>query len=208
MSRFEDEARREISQSDAYKRWMKARIDAIHHKVSAADVLRENGVQLRYGGSRPEQVFCPFHGNTRTMAARYHPEEGTSRAGIWCFGCNKRFDAITLWKQFHGFEGSFGSLLRSIERAYGLEPPESPPEIGPEEAGEDEELVQLFEACERRLRGSRRAFDMPTFLAVSSLLERVYFEVERGAVQPAPAKAILRKVLEGVGAKERECPGG
>ena len=207
-SRFEDEARKELGQADQHSRWMKARVEALHNKVSAADVLAENGIRLRYGGARPEQVFCPFHGNTRTMAARYHPEEGTSRAGIWCFGCNKRFDAITLWREFHSFEGSFGSLLRSMERAYGLEVPEAPPEGVIEEAAEDYELAQLFEACEHRLKGSRKAFQMDGFLTVSSLLERLYFRVEKGTIVLSEAKQILRKMLEKIGAKERECPEG
>lgn len=208
MSRFEDEARKELGQSDAYRRWIRARVDAIHQRLSAADVLAENGLRLRYGGARPEQVFCPFHGNTRTMAARYHPEEGDSKAGIWCFACNKRWDAISMWKEFKGFEGSFGSLLRSIERAYGLEPPEAPPEGAAEEAAEDYELAQLFEACEHRLRGAKKAFSMEGFLTLSSLLERLYFRVEKGSIVLSEAKAILRKVLEKVGAKERECPVG
>jgi len=208
VGRFEDEARKEIGNTDNFARWMKARVEAIHNKVSAADVLAENGIRLRYGGARAEQVFCPFHGNTRTMAARYHPEEGTSRAGIWCFGCNKRFDAITLWKEFRGFEGSFGSLLRSMERAYGLTPPEAPPEGAIEEAAEDYELGQLFDACEHRLKNAKHAFKMDSFLTVASLLDRLYFRVEKGTIVLTEAKAILRKILDKVGAKERECPVG
>lgn len=208
MSRFEDEARKELGQSDAYSRWMKARVEAVHQRISAADVLAENGLRLRYGGARPEQISCPFHGKDTHPSARYHPEAGDSRAGVWCFVCNKRWDAIGLWKEFRSFEGTFGSLLRSIERAYGLEPPEAPPEGAAEEAADDYELAQLFEACEHRLRGSKRAFTMESFLTLSSLLERLYFRVEKGTIVLSEAKLILRKVLEKVGAKERECPVG
>ena len=208
MSRFEDEARKEIEQSDGYTRWMRARVDALHHRVSAGDVLRENGVNLRYGGARPEQISCPFHGQDVNPSARYHPEEGRSKAGIWCFVCNKRWDAIGLWKQFRGFEGSFGSLLRSMERAYGLEPPEAPPESVAEEAEDDVELAQLFEVCERRLRGAKRAFTMEGYLTLCSILERLYFRVEKGGIKLTAAKAILRKALDKIGAKERECPAG
>lgn len=206
--RFENEARRELEKSESYQRWIRARIDTIHSRVSAADVLRSNGVRLRYGGSKPEQVFCPFHGNTRTMAARYHPEEGQSKAGIWCFVCNERWDVIGLWKKFHGYEGSFGGLLRSIEREYGIEPPEAPPASFEEEAAEDYELAQLFEACERRLRSAKRAFTLESFLTVSSLLEKLYFRVEKGGITLGQAKDILRKALDKIGQKERECPDG
>mgnify|MGYP000437791807 CR=1 FL=1 len=207
-SRFEQEARREVDREDGYHRWMKARINNIHHAISAGDVLLHNGVRLRYGGGRAEQIFCPFHGNTRTMAARYHPESSQSKSGVWCFACNERFDAIGLWKRFHNFEGSFGSLLRSIEKEYGIEVPEAPPESVQEEAAEDHELQQLFEVCESRLRQARRAFSLEGFLTVSTILEKLYHRVTSGSAVLGEVKGVLHRILDKIGSKERECPEG
>lgn len=207
MTRFEAEAKREVGRSEAYRQWMRGRLDAIHAAVSAYDVLQANGVRLRFGGTRPEQISCPFHGKDNHPSARYHPE-GTSRAGVWCFVCNERWDAIGLWKQFNAFEGSFGSLLRSIERAYGIEVPEVPAEVAQEEAKEDEELLQLFLVCERRLRQAKRAFTLPSYLTVSSILDKLYYRLEHGQVLLPDAKATLYRVLDKIGQKERECPDG
>ncbi len=207
-SRFEQEARREVGQSDAYRRWMRARIQSIHDHVTAADVLRQNGVRLRYGGNRPEQISCPFHGKDNHPSARYHPENGPSKAGVWCFVCNERWDAIGLWKRFQNFEGSFGSLLRSIEIAYGIEPPEKPPETFEDDVAEDYELHQLVEVCERRLRQARRAFSLDGFLTVSTVLEKLYHRLDKGTLPIPAAKATLGRILEKIGQKERECPDG
>lgn len=207
MGRFEDEARQEIAKTDAYKQWVRARVAAIHERISAADVLRQNGVRLRYGGNKPEQISCPFHGKDNRPSARFHPGEGRSPSGIWCFVCNKRWDAIGLWREFAGFEGSFGGLLRTIERAYGIDPPDAPA-LQADEPEEDVELAQLFEACERRLRNGKRAFTLDSFAVVSSVLERLYFRTEKGTIAAGEAKAILRKTLDRIGEKERACLAG
>ena len=206
-SRFEEEARREVGRSDAYRRWMRARIDGIHASLTAADVLQANRVRLRYGGQRPEQLPCPFHGRDNHPSARYHPE-GHTKAAVWCYVCNERWDAIGLWKKFHGFEGSFGSLLRSIERAYGIEIPEAPPEAAQEESKEDAELQQLIQVCERRLRQAKRAFTLESFLRVSAILEKLYHRLDHGGIFVPEAKAVLSRVLDKIGEKERLCPEG
>lgn len=207
-SRFEEEARREVGRSDAYRRWMRARIDGIHGSLTAADVLRENGVRLRFNGLRPEQLSCPFHGRDNHPSARYHPEEGHGKAGVWCFVCNERWDVIGLWKKFNNFEGSFGSLLRSIEISYGIEVPEAPPESVQEEATEDAELQQLFEVCERRLRQAKRAFSLDSFLKVAAILEKLYHRLDHGGIFIPEAKVVLYRVLDKIGEKERACPEG
>lgn len=206
-SRFEEAARQESERSGAYRRWMRARIEGIHAVLSAADVLQRNGVRLRYGGQRPEQISCPFHGKDNHPSARYHPQEGDSRAAVWCFVCNERWDAIGLWKRFTAFEGSFGSLLRTIESAYGIEVPETPPEASRAEV-EDEELTQLFEVCEKRLRQAKRVFTLKGYITVSSVLDKLYHRLEQGTLFVPEAKATLYRVLDKIGEKERACPDG
>jgi hypothetical protein len=190
---------------------MKQRTETIHSKVSAADVLQSNGVRLRYGGSRPEQISCPFHGVDTNPSARYHPEEGDGHSGVWCFVCNARWDAILLWKKFNGFEGSFGSLLRALENAYGIEVPD-PPEHSfgdfDSTSNEDMELSMLFDACEGRLRKARKAFQMMGFLTLATILERLYFRLEKGLISPLQTKQVLRQILDKIAEKERLCPEG
>ncbi len=207
-SQFENDARREVEKYLGYQQWLKTRVAAVHARISAEDILIENGVRLKYGGQRHEQISCPFHGTDTRPSARYHPAEDGGPAGVWCFVCNERWDAITLWKKFRAFEGSFGSLLRSIENAYGIEVPEAPPEVFAEEMKEDTELQQLFQACERRLKGAKRAFQLEPFLVLSVLLEKVYFRVEKGTIKREETVTLLRRILDKIGEKERLCPDG
>jgi hypothetical protein len=99
-------------------------------------------------------------------------------------------------------------LLRSIERAYGIEIPEAPPEAAQEESKEDAELQQLIQVCERRLRQAKRAFTLESFLRVSAILEKLYHRLDHGGIFVPEAKAVLYRVLDKIGEKERLCPEG
>lgn len=208
--RFEDDARREIEQQESFRRWMAERILAIHANVSAADVLSRHGIKLRYGGQRPEQLYCPFHGNTKSMAARFHPSDARRSDHIWCFVCAEQWDAITLTKKFEGYEGRFSGLLRIIERDYGLTTPEAPAVI-PGDAQDDRgvlEVQELLDVCEKRLRLARRVFEMRGHLLLGSVLDRVTHGIQEGSVTTVSANDTLRRVLDKIGEKERACPDG
>jgi len=193
-----------MADQEAVRRWMQARIETIHRTVTAQDVLRRNGVQLRYM-DREEQFSCPFHGRDTKPSARVYPDSARSPSHAWCFVCQERWDCITLWKKFEGFEGPFGRLLREIERAYGITPPEGPP---PEEAEEEEtlalaEIANLCSICERRLRASKSLFDMKGYLALGTILDRLYARLEGRQITPDKAKETIRLVLDKIGQRER-----
>ncbi len=209
MSKYEDQARREIDQQLGFRQWLADRVVVIHRTVSAVDMLRRYGVTLRYDGNRPEQMFCPFHGNSRTMAAKYHPTTPGKPDHIWCFVCQEQWDAITLWKKFEDFNGKFSALLRHIEVAYGITPPEGP-SAGAEEKDETErlEVEKLFEVCERRLKMTKRAFDMRGYVAVGAILDKLVHRLEKGSISYVDTKTVLMQVLDKIGAKERSCPDG
>ena len=208
--RFEDAARREIEQQEGFRRWMAERIVSIHANVSAADVLSRHGVRLRYNGQRPEQMYCPFHGNTRSMAARFHPATARRSDHVWCFVCHEQWDAITLTKKFEGYEGKFSGLLRLIERDYGIQTPEAPSALPEDEPDAEEALGVgvLLDVCERRLRQARRAFSMRSYLVLGSVLDKVTHGVEAGTITAPVASDTLRKVLDKIGERERSCPDG
>ena len=204
---FLGDAEREATQSLAFKRWIAMRVENIHAKVSAEDVFARNGVPLSYGGHRPEQIFCPFHGNTKTMAARFFPR-GDSPAHVWCYVCKERWDAITLWKKFADFEGPFTRLLHDIERAFGIEVPEAPArnENFEEPDDLDAELVQFYDICERRLKGAKTSFTMEGYLRIGSVLDRLAYRKEVGKITTVEARATLQQILVKIGEKERGCP--
>jgi hypothetical protein len=208
--RFEEDARREIEQQEHFRRWIAERVQTIHATVSAADVLQRHGVKLRYRGQRAEQMFCPFHGNTRTMAARFHPSDARKPDHVWCYVCQKQWDSIALTKQFEGYEGGFSGLLRLIERDYGITPPEAPSVVydeGPDQ-GDLLEVISTIDICERRLLGARSAFDMRSYLLLGSVLDKVVHGVDNQTLPLPRARDVLRNVLDKIGDRVRTCPVG
>jgi hypothetical protein len=207
-NRYEDEARREIEQQEGFRRWIAERILVIHATATAADVLRRNGVKLRYSGQRPEQMFCPFHGNSKSMAARFHPADARKPDHVWCFVCNEQWDAISLFKKFENYEGKFSGLLRHIERDYGITPPEAPTLVMDDEPDQHEllEVTDLLNVCERRLKTTRRAFEMKGYLVCGSVLDRVSHGIDAGTLPLPTARETLRRLLDKIGEKGRSCP--
>lgn len=208
---FSSEARREVEQSDTAKLWVKQRIDMIHRKVTADEVLSRNGISLRYHGQKEEQISCPFHGQDKKPSARFYPESVKGPSHVWCFVCQEKgWDCIGLWKRFTSFEGRFTGLLRDIERNYGITPPE-PPRFGSYEADEvhdeaSEEVQKFFGICERRLLGSKRCFEMRSYLTIGSALDRLAYGLNEGSVTPTKALTILQVILAKIGEKVRACP--
>lgn len=190
--------------------WIKERTAAIREAVRVADVLSENGVPLRYGGSRSEQIFCPFHPNSKSMAAKYHADgDDDHGAGVYCFVCQKRWDVVGVWREFQGMQAAkFTAVLRAMERAYNLCPPEIPSMEGYEvwdKPGEEEEarLTALLAACERRLVVGRESFDRKGYLTLGVVLDRLRARMNAGTTSPAEAKAALERVLRKIGEKCR-----
>jgi hypothetical protein len=203
---FTKETLQESAQRDAAHRWIQARVEAIRKAVTVQDVLGRHGVILRGHGDREEQISCPFHGRDNKPSCRVYPETPRGPSHAWCFVCQERWDAINLWKKFTG-ETKFTRVLGEIERAYGLLPPERPPEeVDDSLDPEIVELDMLFDVCERRLRAARDAFDMRGYLTLGSILDRLAHAVDSGSTKPSVAKPVLQRVLDKIGAKVRACP--
>ena len=210
---FEREARNEIQQGSAAHQWMKDRVEVLHHRVSAHDVLSHFGVRLRYGGNREEQISCPFHGKDNKPSARFYPESPRGSSHVWCFVCQEQWDCIKLWKRFSGFEGKFGSLLHDMERSYGIIPPEMPRGAREVQIDEEaEEVERLFEATESRLRNSLPAYKgtggMRAYLTLGSVLDRLRHARAEGKVSHKKAKDVLRQILAKVRERESSWQGG
>jgi hypothetical protein len=200
--------------SDAVRRlrweWYRQRIEQVHHRVTAYDLLRRNGISIRQSSdTRAEQVSCPFHGQDRKPSARVYPDTTDSPSHVWCYVCRKRWDVIGLQMEFSGCK--FSQALAELERGYGIVPPEMPEGVRdntdePDEAVE--EFQAIYDVCERRIRMAREAYrqlnDLQGFLQACVLLDRVYHRVTTHKIPPNKGTEVLTKALEKIGQKVRQ----
>lgn len=210
---FEGEARQETASHEAWREWTRQRIENIHQHVTTHDVLRQGGVELSQGSSDDEEQFrCPFHGVDHKPSARVYPEDGRSKSHAWCFVCQERWDVISLWRRFHGGEDkSFTRVLTEIEQEFSLTAPPMPSGAVSSSPKVDEALEafdNLYEACERRLRAAKPAYqqldDMVGYLSAGQVLDKLRHQVDKRLMTPERGKKILRQLLDRVGAKERQ----
>ena len=213
-TRHEKEAARQDYAEKARFAWMKMRVEAVHSKVTTYDVLRSNGVELKQvSDGQEEQFSCPFHGSDNKPSARVYPESHSGPSHAWCFVCQERWDAISLWRKFNGGEDkTFGQVVSEIERAYGLTTPDIPEEAIFDEQAKDEEVAlerftKLHEICESRLLEAKgayeRAEDMVGFLQAGSVLDKLAYRVDKKTVPVAKGLSVLRQVLDRIGQVER-----
>jgi hypothetical protein len=204
---YRQEAEHEDVQRKLRHVWIQQRIEAIHARVTAHDLLRRFGVKLQHSGdNRMEQFCCPFHGKDNKPSARVFPPAPNSPSHCWCFVCQERWDVIALWRKFNDATVPFTQSLAEIERDYGLKAPEMPNMGALRESARDQEteaIQDLLAACERRLRGAKADFDMRGYLTVGSVLDRLHSRVAKGTIPPATARATIRKVLDKIGEKCR-----
>ncbi len=197
----------ENASRDANLRWIQARVQAIHKNVSAHDILRRNGIQLRYSGDREEQFPCPFHGVDRHPSARVYPETVKGPSHVWCFTCHENWDVFKLWSKFTGGDSKFSRVVTEIERAFGITAPERPPTAAEMADYVDPEVIEIesiFAICESRLRASKDAFDMKAHLTVGSILDRLLYQFEHGVQSHEKTKEVLNQVLQKIAARERQ----
>jgi len=203
---YQHEAFAEHNRNLAIHQWMKERVENIHNNVSAYDVLRYHGVSLRRSESQEEQISCPFHGKDLRPSARYYPKSRNGLSCVWCFVCQEKWDAISLWKKFNG-ETKFSELLYHIEKAFGIQPPTK--EHIPDIEIEDEydalqvKVDSLLEACENRLREERDHFELKTFLKLGTILDQLHYRIEKENFPLEKAKLHLSQLLNKIGEKIR-----
>lgn len=202
------ETQNEFQRSEAYKAWVAERVENIRSRVSAHDVLRLNGIELKHSvGDKAESILCPFHSD-RSPSAKVHPQIGTSPSGVYCFTCQERWDVFDLWKKFGREDMRFTEVLLGLERAFGLMTPEMPQDAwGFVKKGPSEEEVQardLLGVCERRMRLARDNFDAKSFFALGSILDNLHQAAES---QTIPWGGIVKRaqaILEKIGSRVRE----
>ena len=203
------EVTRESGKKDSYVNWVRSRAETLVSSVTAQDVLRHFGTALNRGDDQQEQISCPFHGEDKSPSARVYPGDGTSRSGLYCWVCQKRWDIFGIYKMFHGDDQmKFGEVVRGLERAFGIVPPEmtESDDWESEDRGPSErelEVLELLETCERRLKQGKSKFTLTGFMTVGKLLDRLHFAMRSKNVEISQVEDKAKLILEKIGQKIR-----
>lgn len=204
------DALRSAERNETYREWVRQRTETLKQAVSAKDVLRYFGIQLKFSGEdHEEQISCPFHGQDKDPSARVFPASARSSSRVYCFVCQERWDIFALWKKFQGQDDlKFTAILLGLEKAFGIPTPEAPAmdwkserNQGPTE--EEHEMLDLLAVCERRLRQSKPNFEMRGFFTVCKLLDALHFGVVNRKIDLDVARTRLQAVLDKIGEKIR-----
>jgi hypothetical protein len=194
-------------QKGAFFIWVSQRKETLKSSVSAHDVLRHFGSELKFNGEREEQICCPFHGD-KDPSARIYTAQGDSPSGVYCWVCRKRWDIFGLWKEFHGdSEMRFTAVLLGLEKAFGIITPEAPDmsrDYGPRGPTEEEQAVlDRLEVCERRLKLAKPNFQLKGFLIIGKLLDNLHYQVKHGLIDVELADKNVQLILNKIGEKTR-----
>lgn len=198
----------ETKRSEVFLAWCNQRKDTLRERVTAQDVLRHFGVDLKFGGSdHEEQICCPFHGD-KDPSARVYGSQGDSPSGVYCYVCRKRWDIFGLWGEFcNDPEMKFTAKLLGLERAFGITTPEAP-EVNYEykARGPTEEEIAVTEklgVCEKRLRDNRKSFQLEGFLKVGKVLDLMHYQVKHSQITSEVALQRIQLVLNKIAEKSR-----
>lgn len=168
------------------KDWVKRRADAVREKYSSYDSLIEIGVEGISDPETPTSVFCPFHTNVNTTAARYYPPEGRKHGYLHCYACHNSWDAISAFATAHG--GRFMDALVVLERRFRIQVPQRPelPDwIEPTERGANYESEQwkdiprVLALLEAKLMRVKPKCTLLEFTKLCRVIDNVHFDIEK-----------------------------
>ncbi len=190
---------------DARQEWFRSRIDQVHQRLSAHDVLRMLGVPIRQSGSdNEEQIRCPFHGKDNSPSARVYPATGDKPSSVWCFVCNERWDVFALWKNLKGLDDcKFPQILKSIENYLGLQAPSAPEGgaslqlnlVDDSSVSLLDRVKKLWNVADSNLRELRDTVSMEPYLKVSMVLDRIRYDINHDRAKPEIFLAALQTIL-------------
>lgn len=118
----------------SFQEWITERADNVRDKITAFDVLLENGEDSVPDPSTAVQIGCKFHGPDRRPSARYYPATHNRHDSVRCFRCKETWDSINLHAKFRGIK--FMDALAELEKRLGIKVPRRPEFKVPESPSE------------------------------------------------------------------------
>lgn len=178
--------------------WIERRVREVGRAYNAYSALTEFGVELQ-DESTSQQIFCPFHDNKRTPAARYYAPSGRHQSHFWCFKCHTRLDGVGLYSKFKGV--GFMEALSAIEKRFGISTPKRPEFIGinPSDRGSDYvseawgDVPRLISILEGKLGKTRDLCSLHEYVKFCRLMDAVLWDYDvLGRSTPEMTSALMR----------------
>ncbi len=158
--------------------WIRKRAELVRSKYTSFQCLHEHGHgEHLVDDETPVSVFCPFHHNVSTMAARYYPASGRKSDYLRCFRCHENWDSINLYLKFKGL--SFMDALKELERRFSIKVDRRPEDSAPEPVvdrssskyeseawGDVPRVLSMLEEKLSRLRGKASLHEFVRFCRV------------------------------------------
>lgn len=164
--------------STSEKEWVQRRVSAVSKRYSAYQALTDNGVEI-LDEATSIQLFCPFHDNKHTPAARYYAASGNNDGHFYCFSCKIRLDGIGLFSRFNNIP--WFEALSKLEKKFGINIPKvdltSP--IAIVDRGEGykssarSDIPRMLTLLESKLTRCRSKASLPEYVRVCRVLDEI-----------------------------------
>lgn len=201
--------------SEAVRDWIRRRADAVRSRYTAFECLHEHGRgESLVDPDTPVQIFCPFHANVNTPAARYYPALGGRPDYVRCYACRENWDCLGLHMRFRGVQ--FMDAVRDLERRFGLKiprRPEGPPIQEPKDKSTPDyeseawsDVPRVLAVLEKKLRRIRDRSSMHDYVKFCRVLDAVQWDLDASAGVPGQEMVqALKRLREAMDRTEAEC---
>lgn len=198
---------RNTAESTAIQEWIRRRADAVRKSYSAFDCMVEHGqAEMLVDPTTPVQVFCPFHGNVNTPAARYYPSLGGRSDYVRCYRCKESWDCLNLYMKFQGLD--FMESLKRLERRYGIRIPQKP-EVADFAEPIDKsssnyvspawrDVPRVMTILEKKMLRLREAIPLPEYVKFCRVLDSVQWDLDHGDGKPTEGMIQVLSRLRGM----------
>lgn len=189
------------SNETAQKQWFNRRVEAVTAVYSAYMALIENGVEIP-DESTSVQIFCPFHDNKNTPAARYYSSSGREKSHFFCFKCKINLNGIGLFARFHNLK--FTDALSKLERRFHIVVPklEEPILDVFKDKGENYkseawlDIPRHLAILEKKLSRTRSVAPFVDYVKICRVLDRVAWDFDKTGTPTKDMIIILKKASE------------
>jgi len=188
------------SSSTSEKEWISKRIKAVQKVYSAYNALVENGIEVQ-DEDTSIQLFCPFHDNKQTPAARYYASSGLESSHFYCFKCRIRLDGIGLYSRFKNVK--YTSALAALEKRFGIHIPRvdlsSPIEITEKGNGYKSsawsDMPRILDLIEKKLTKVRSKATLFEYTKFCRLIDDVTWDFNKSGVANQDMFNALQKCM-------------